>query len=505
MPGEEVQLGPFRDGLNTYSDPTAISNTALAEVINFEMDEDGALTNRPPIRFTGSTLPGAGSGEGFFKILGYFSLPDGTNRLIASNGVSGTYFYDGTTWNQIVAFPMNACVQYRDELWLVGTTQSGKWSPSGGWAAVTNMPKGEAIIAHKDRLWIATGKNAPANGSRLYISTIVSAAVEWPASPLFFNVGAGDGQNIVDIVVYNSDIVIFKERSTYRFAYMADPATGTLSRISSTIGIEDTGCYAEHESSIYLLYANKVYMFINYNFEELNSKVPLVAGSYGGNLFQESSLSIWADRLIIQFYDTTYVYRLKTRTWSVWESAAYSSLAYMGRFWTDPASVIPRAFITSSARNVNGLFDIRDTLSATKEAMTCSIVTKNYDYDSSSRFKRLFYWGVDVIANVSLTLTVQPINYGRRATWDEVSTKTWDELFTWDQPLTPTFEVSEVVPVQGLSFSRKFVKAMKSLRFRQVAFRVEGSTDGDVLTAPLKIFSISTYISDKQTVSRRIS
>lgn len=506
MAGEEIQLGPFVGGLNTYSDPTAISDTSLAEIVNFEMDEDGALTNRPPFKNVPVNLPGADTGGGAVKILGFYSLPDGTNRLIASNGRTATYYFTGTSWVQIVATPMNAVVQYRDELWMVSDTVCGKWSPSGGWSADANMPTGTAIIAHKDRLWVVPGKNAATNGSRLYMSTIVSALVSWPATKVFINVGAGDGQNIVDLAVYNADIVIFKERSTYRFSFMADPARGELRRISSTIGIADVGCYSEHENSIYLLFANKVYLFVNYNFEELNSKVPLKAKSFSESLTQNTSLSIWADRLVVQFYDMTYVFKLKTRTWSVWESKL-APLKYIGRFWTIPSRVVPSAYLASSEKNRATMYEISDEISTTAEDMVCRITTKNYDYDTPSRFKRLFYWGVDVIANVTLTLEVKPINYGRRATWGEMSAFTWGMVSnrTWGQPLDPVNSISEVIPVGGLSFGRKFVKALKTLRFRQVAFVVEGSTNGDTLTSPLKVFSITTYVSDKQSVSKKIS
>lgn len=57
MSGEEIQLGPFVGGLDTSSDPTAIADNALAEVINFELSDDGSMKNRPPFEALTGSLP----------------------------------------------------------------------------------------------------------------------------------------------------------------------------------------------------------------------------------------------------------------------------------------------------------------------------------------------------------------------------------------------------------------------------------------------------------------
>ena len=52
---------------------------------------------------------------------------------------------------------------------------------------------------------------------------------------------------------------------------------------------------------------------------------------------------------------------------------------------------------------------------------------------------------------------------------------------------------------------RKFVKFFKKLRFRQIQFRITFRTDGSGTTAPVQIFTLSTYMAEKQTVSRTVS
>lgn len=512
MPSEEIRLGPFVAGLDTYSDPTAISDTALASVINFEMDGDtGSLVNRPPISTFNAGVPGATTGNGGTKLLGYFSAPGNVFRLIASNRKDATYWFDGSTWTKIADINATAIVQYRDDLWLItgpnDPLNGGKWNPGSGFTTDVNIPHGAAIIAHKDRLWVIPGKAAMTGGTRLYMSVIVSAAVSWPVSKVIIDIGAGDGQNIVDVVMYINDLVIFKERSTYRFSYSSDPATGSVSRISATIGAMDTGCFAEYENQLYVLHNNKVFLFANYNYSQVNSNVPLRASDPSAVLHENASLSIWAERIFVEYYDATFVFSIKTQTWTMWDCAD-PSRKFLGRFLPFPGALpdMPTAYVTSVSRNTGTIYRVIDAITDATEDMTCTIETKNYDYQSASKFKRLFWWGVDVIANVSLRVEARPVVFARTVTWGEARAYTWGQLKTWGRLLDTDINVWEVIPVEGSAYGRKYVKATPvSLRFRQISFKVSGETKGDTTTAPLRIFNLTTFVKDKQQVSKKIS
>ena len=506
---EDIRLGPFVGGLNTASDPTAIGDTELAELRNFEMDDVGALVNRPPIEYvTYFNLPANGGVE----ILGYYFEPGGVARLIATDRVSNTYWFDGNQWTLLTGRAFSAMVQYRDELWLItapgNANTGGKWTPAGGFVADANIPQGSVIVSHKDRLWVGSGKDALTNGSRLYISTLVLAAINWPASKLYVNISAGDGQNIVDILVYQSDIVIFKERSSYRFSFAADPALGTVQKISSTIGASNTGCVVEYQTQVFVLYNNKLFEFSSYNFQEVNSQVPLKANNPSSTLWKPYGLSAWSGRIIVNYYDVTFVYSLKTRTWSTWTSKI-ADLEFMGRFWEIPngRSDQPSAFLAPTARNKGGLYRITDAITAAAEEMDCYLVTKNYDYQSPAKFKKLAYSVIDIIGNVSLTVETKPISYTRYITWDQAELRTWDEAsaFTWERPTDASNDIVETIPVEGAAFGRKVVKTSKALRFRQIAFKVSGKTYGNSATAPLRVFSITTFVGDKERVVAKVS
>lgn len=75
--------------------------------------------------------------------------------------------------------------------------------------------------------------------------------------------------------------------------------------------------------------------------------------------------------------------------------------------------------------------------------------------------------------------------------------------FTWGQP-SSELPIVETQRTGGAAI-RKFVKFYKSLRFRQVNFQVSFDTDGSISTAPVRLFSLMTYVRAKQRVSKPIS
>lgn len=506
MAGEEVRIGPFVGGLNKQSDPTSIGDTELAEIVNFEQDEDGSLVNRPPI-VEATSLP-----TGTPKILGHYSTAGGVHRVIATDQINKTYWYNGTTWTLLAGINATAIAQYKDVLWLIcgpnDTAKGGKWTPATGFTADANMPNGSAMAVHKDRIWIVPGKTATSNGSRLYLSAIVSADISWPVSPIIVNVGQGDGQNLVDILVYNSDLVLFKERSTHRFSYSADPAMGALQRVSATIGATDSKCVVEWQNQLFVLFQNKVFEFSNYLFDEINQKVPLTANNPSSLITQPSSLSAWADRLFVTYYNSTYVYNIKYRVWSRWETKI-PGLEFFGGAVPELSArpELPSALITSRGAVNPKIYRVVDAITAAAENMDCYFETKNYDYNSASRQKRLFWVGMDVVANVALTITARPVQFARQVTWAEMKLRLWSDVkkHTWGRLVDSDISVTDTVNVSSSTYGRKMLKVITSLRFRQISFKVSATTKGDSATAPLRIFTLTTFVRDKQYVSKKIS
>lgn len=424
MPVEQIRLGPFIGGLNTFSDPTSIADNEVSELVNLELDLDGSLRSRPPIVQLSGEVPDS---EGFgIDVLGFYEANGGAKYLIASNRNNATYYWNGATWVLITnTFAASAMTQARDKAWLVAppgsTNPGGSWDPTAGFIADANMPKGGCAVAHKDRVWIGPGKDAPTNGARLYTSTITSSTITWPSTPVYLNIGAGDGENIVELAVYYDSIIIFKQGSTWSFTFSGDPATGETRKQSDNIGVNAKGCVATFQNQIYVVFDNKVYEFSNYNFNELNKKVPLKSNSPDATLPEYVSASYWSDRIFVQFYEKTYVYSLKVGTWSEWDT---SLIDYMGRFWLipDQQGERPVAYTYRTSRTgFHGLYRVIDSVGIETEPMLCRVKTKNYDYGSPANFKALKNWGVNVISKIGINAKAEPIVYANQnVTWDRL-------------------------------------------------------------------------------------
>lgn len=141
------------------------------------------------------------------------------------------------------------------------------------------------------------------------------------------------------------------------------------------------------------------------------------------------------------------------------------------------------------------------------EYIRCSLKTKAYDYQANSVFKRLFLWGLDVKTNRPITMTAYPLGKRKSVTWDDLENYTWDQLEagTADNPLSFLGVSNSVIDTADASVDisengRFFVKALKSLRFRQIQFEVEMSTLGNADTGPVKLFSLTTYTKASQMV-----
>lgn len=504
---EGIRLGPFIGGLNIASDPASIGDSDVAVLENLELDLDGALVSRPPINHIQPNIPVVSGQPDQLKLIGHYVTPQGASYLIAHNG-NATYYRSGSLWHKICDFPAADIAQYRDRLWLVSPV--GHPEGSGGWDLATNfqtvatMPHGATIVAHKERLWIGLGEDATENGSRIYYSEVGQPNV-WPGGGDYFNVSAGDGENVVAMFLYYNDLLIFKTRSTYRFSYSSSPETGVVSKVSETVGAASRDSVVAHENSLYVVFGTKVYEVSNYNFNQINHKVPLVSSSYDQTLLYRVTISAWNDRLIVNYFGTTYVYSLRTSTWSTWTSVH----AVIGKVEPQPVTYSnqrPGAYIAGAPRGSRWLYQIDEDLNVERnEPIECTVVTKNYDYQSAHTFKRLSWWGADLITRGRIEATVTPIVHAPGVTWAQTRPRTWEQLQSWNRPLDVEITVTDPLVSEESTGYRKFIKLLKSLRFRQINFRLKFFVDGTPLTSPAKLFTLTTFVGVKERVSQKVS
>lgn len=506
-------IGPFSRGLNTYDDPTAVLDDELVEALNWDPGLEGSLKSRPPFQDLGDPLPLGATGNA--RIIGVYYATNGDAHLIASDGLSSTYAYASGTWTLITnTFAASAMAQYDGKAWLVSPVgeadPGGYWTPGGGFTADSDMPHGDVIVSYKFRLWIAPGKNA-VNGTRVYYSKVLGQPSFW-TSPGFVDIGAGDGQSVVALITYYNSLLVFRTQSIYAFEYVTDPGQGTVQVIVPGVGLENKHTLVSHENYLYFMYDEKAYEFINNRAVQINIKVPFSAVNQS-NIAFPFTVSTFNNRIIFGYYDTMYVFSLRTRTWTRWRSPVYGAI---GQFVSPvSAGTIDEAFVLPSkdvpvggSRSVPLLY-ITDGVANVAEEFECVLQTKNYNYKLSSNFKRLYWWGVDAIFRRRVIAQAVPVVFNRKPTWGELRAQgiTWGTLLsgTWGNLYTGDVSIVSDYDLEGLGSVRKFVKFRKGLRFRQIYFRLRFETDGSIATAPVQVFTLSAYVDSKETVSKTVS
>lgn len=507
--GEPIRLGPFVGGMNILSDPTALQDTELVDAVNLELDLDGSYISRPPF----STLASPSSG-GHMKLLGYYI--DGLNlRLIGCNS-SGLWHYTAGVWAAITngaGIDATCMVQYDDKAWIIATQTSGI---AGGsitgttFSGVAAMPRGGSAVVHKERLYIVPGPSFTGANSTVVKFSAAADFTSWPAVNAIF-INKGDGQKLIDILVYNDNLLLFKEDSTYVLAFDSSPSDAISRKINPTIGVSSKDCVVAYENQLYVLHENNVYEVVNYDFAKINSKIPLLydgtapAGGWSDSQF----LTLLGDRLIVKYYAKLFVFGLKTKVWTRWDTSTNGG-RYIGPAVAvpikDEANAVPTYVMSSASASSSAFYSFRDVIdSSNSETINCSIKTKNYDFGVPHRYKRLFWWGADVSTISTITGILQPIIVNFSVTWGQLSAYTWGQISanTWGQPLNVPVSIQSVKSAQ--TAPRKFAKFPKSLRFRQANFEIRMSYNGTSASGPVRFFTITSIIATKEHVSKSLT
>jgi hypothetical protein len=151
---------------------------------------------------------------------------------------------------------------------------------------------------------------------------------------------------------------------------------------------------------------------------------------------------------------------------------------------------------------------IQDGFTNRRESIQCIAQTRNYNYEASTIWKRLFWWAVEATFAGSIEGTVVALNFTRGATWRQLRSQTWGALRTqtWGSLSSDNYQVNTVRATEGSGPQRKIVKMLsKALRFKQIYFRIVFNSDGTADTSPVRLNSLMTYVRAKQTVSKTVS
>lgn len=506
MPGQPIKLGPFVGGMNTYSGPSSVDDSEAVDLLNFDIDLDGSLSSRPGLEF----VQNAGVSNQRSTILGSFrSKLNIVYIIVVYEATCWAYNTSNNTWSKIVDGAVTSVSQYNDKLYVVlapsGTTQGGfSWNGTAS-TAVANMPRGYSSCIYKERMFISASRNGDESSINRVKFSAAGNPDNWTSTD-YFDVSAGDGDDIEKLYVYQASIVIFKSDSTYIYAYESAPTKGQVQIVSSTIGTNNSMCLVEYENNLFTMHESNVYRISNWNWEHANIKVPFVYSNVDAvNMSTGASLSILGNRIICQYFDNYYVLGLKTGAWTRWKFKQTNRTPsnFIVNPIVDPTIGIPTFFGGSKIQaNSKNLYIFRDNFGST-ETFDIKLVTKAYDFGPSYTFKRLFWWGVDIMANTSTRFKVSPVVYSVPTTWGQVKTVPISQLQTWGRPLDLNLDVTDSANIQNISGIRVFVKLLKSLRFRQASFTIEASTAGNI--DRFRIFSLTATVDSKELVVKKVS
>lgn len=527
---DAITIGPFKGGLNNVAQSGESTDTEVVDLVNMGVTTDGALTSRPPFRWI-----------------------DGFNSTLAPYEILGVYRESSTRWYLIIQERNNfdgwtikvyenanivdaetirttmkpsekftAFVQVGEFGYFLADTYADtiscfKWKPRSAYADISGMPKGKLMVSYKSRLWV-TGTDAASTNSRIWFSTIDTAGIKldtWNQAVDYFDVAPGEGGYITAVVALNSSMVVFKNDSAYRWSFGTTPAKGVVDRISTSVGAANKNVVVEFNNLVYTYDQGKLYELVNNSFSAINRRIEFVADPEVKVEAEGTDLSVVGTNLVLRYFNALYIYSGETGTWSQWRSEK----GIPGKFTALPsdsnsskptvywAPTVPRRISGQVTRFYMIQADGDYSSLLPVENIECVMRTKAFDYKNSSTFKRLFWWGIDHKSSMTFTAKAIPIVKRRLPTWKEAASYTWGDLAaaTWGNPLKGTefstvvsddFDVSNEQTDNGRIFS----KIKKSLRFRQISYEIRMKTRGDVSTGPVKIFSLTTYVTGKHNV-----
>jgi hypothetical protein len=543
-------LQNFTGGLNNYWDQSAIQDNELAGLVNFEVTTTGALASRPPfwVEQNSSNAPiYTPVASEPVDIIGRYIRADGVRFLVAvTDTKTWAYNVEAKTWTQIATFRATDSTQFQNKIVLASATagQGGYWE-AGTFTNTPTMPALGGIELFQNRFF-GFGIQGTNTANTVYWSDITTAGIEGESNSVwnwqdeqgyyYVEIGSGDGQWITAIDQGYNDIVIFRNKSTYRYSYGELPEEGTMQAMQQDIGAENKRCVAKFENAHFVLSGTTLYKYQNWLYYPLNAERLRMERDPEFEPRFERAVSIVGRRCYIWHGGKSYSYNLDTATWSEVQSAARIGYFYeLPRQAEDDKEelyfgISGDSDIVGAGLTDYALWRTRDKIVANapqSEQMTCYLKTKIYDFATPVEWKRLYFWTVDLAAAGEAQAIVNPVAIPAQipqATWDDISKdaeidvvfKTWDELSkddggdvehgTWDALTAPSSAVATIWDLPSSSaITRAELKLNNTLRFRRIYFELYLSCDGTTLTSPAQVFSIIPMIGVKAKVSQGVN
>jgi len=539
-------LQNFTGGLNNYWDQSSIADNELSDIVNFEFTSSGSLMSRPaiyPEKKDGAVVYTPVAGQPV-DILGTYIKADGTRYLVATtNAKTWIYAVVAQTWTEIASFKASDCTQYLNKIVLSSTTagQGGYWE-GGTFTNTPSMPALGGIELFQTRFF-GYGVEKTATANIVYWTNISTAGpsgestsvwnwLDANSNYMYVEIGGGDGQWITAIAQGYNDIVIFRNRSTYRYSYSDVPEEGTMQAMQQDIGAESRRSVVKFENAHFVLSGGILYKYQNWLYYPLNAQKVTFETADFDKRFQHA-VSIVGRRCLVWHNGSIYAYNLDTETWSQWEST--HKVAYfitVPRRSEESAESLFYGISGATTQDADGLTDFclyrtedSNVSVGGSETFKCSMQTKIYDFQTPVEWKRLYFWTADLATALPVKAVAFPVAITESdvvVKWDEVSKdyeeetgfSTWDDLSyegigdtefgTWDNLKETNGQIGTLVdsiPITSRPL-RLEVKLQQALRFRRIYFELYLDCDGTASTSPVQVFSIIPMIGAKAKIQK---
>lgn len=306
-------------------------------------------------------------------------------------------------------------------------------------------PNGTHLTSFKDRLFMINSVHSSGQESRLYYSDSAippaSGTGTWPANN-FIDILPGSGEFCVATVVFNDQLIIFKNRSTWVLNADGQPTSWVLRNLHPTIGCIGRGTPIIINGFIYFLAQDGVYRTDGTTFERISE--PVDAYMQGFSTTNSASVLIrdaffWDDKYILMLPAVTglnctpLVYDTRVGVWTRWVNGGSPQLDFYGGVVY--ADIIPQKLYVGS-RLTNAVFSMGDPVYQDNGGnYICTWRSKRFTWGDPTKYKRNFMFMCDVgyttsepqnitathsVDNVSVSQPHAPAVVGTTAvsTWD---------------------------------------------------------------------------------------
>jgi hypothetical protein len=362
-------------------------------------------------------------------------------------------------------------------------------------------------------MYLVPGIGAASNESRLRFSSPADLTT-WSGTN-FIDVSTGDGESLNAVIVYNDNLLLFKDDSIFVLAYDLNPADAILREINPVLGAMDGDNIIQFENVVYVIHDDTVYEVVNYDFNPINIKVPFVLNTSTApsqTRFVDVALSLIGERLIVKYFAKLYVFGLRTRTWSEWAVTTDPT-----EFWHDTTrfyklpnteNYFSRRAYTTSAVVIkvpnNPTVGDAELTGAADEKIRCTAKTKDFDMADPVHFKRLFWWSADILSGDLIIGTTVPVTNVFQPIWNDL-TMGWSSIpGPWSQLLSFPAGVVDTVTADNNFQLAKTIPFLKSLRFRKINFQIELDTEGRSVEIA-KLFSLTANVLTKQRITQKVN